>query len=118
MLGKHLVETIMGGVVLLVAAIFLGFAYVSADLAPSGGYPVTAEFSSVNGLTVGSDVRIGGVKVGVVTGQTVDLKDFRAVVHMNLQPVVRLPVIPRRSSRARACSAANMSRSSPAMTRR
>ncbi len=92
MLGKHLVETIMGGFVLLVAAIFLGFAYVSADLAPSGGYPVTAEFSSVDGLTVGSDVRIGGVKVGVVTGQTVDLKDFRAVVHMNLQPVVRLPV--------------------------
>jgi phospholipid/cholesterol/gamma-HCH transport system substrate-binding protein len=64
MLGKNLVETIMGGFVLLVAAIFLVFAYFSADLAPSGGYRVFAQFSSVDGLSPGSDVRIGGVKVG------------------------------------------------------
>jgi phospholipid/cholesterol/gamma-HCH transport system substrate-binding protein len=91
MFSKHLVETIMGGVVLLVAGIFLGFAYVSADLSPSGGYSVTANFSSVDGLTIGSDVRIGGVKVGVVTGQTVDTKNYRAIIHMNLQSDVRLP---------------------------
>jgi phospholipid/cholesterol/gamma-HCH transport system substrate-binding protein len=91
MLGKHLVETIMGAFVLVVAAIFLGFAYVSADLTPSGGYGLVADFSSVDGLTAGSDVRIGGVKVGVVTDQSVDLKDYRAIVHMNLQPYVHLP---------------------------
>ncbi|HUC60852.1 MAG TPA: outer membrane lipid asymmetry maintenance protein MlaD [Alphaproteobacteria bacterium] len=91
MLGKNLVETIMGAFVLLVAAMFLGFAYFSADLSPSGGYPVTAQFSSVDGLSPGSDVRIGGVKVGIVSSQSVDQKDYRARVTMDLQPSVKLP---------------------------
>lgn len=92
MLGKNLVETIMGAFVLLVAAIFLGFAYFSSNLAPSGGYRVSAQFSSVDGLNEGSDVRIGGVKVGIVSSETIDTKDYRALVVMDLQPLVRLPV--------------------------
>lgn len=90
-MGKHLVETIMGSFVLLVAGIFLAFAYLSANLQPAAGYPVKATFSSVDGLTVGSDVRIGGVKVGTVTQETVDTKDYRAVVTMNLAREVKLP---------------------------
>ena len=82
----------MGGFVLVVAAIFLIFAYLSANLRPAGGYPVTAVFSSIDGLTVGSDVRVGGVKVGIVTGETLDSKDYRAVVDMSLEPRLPLPV--------------------------
>jgi phospholipid/cholesterol/gamma-HCH transport system substrate-binding protein len=92
MMGKNLVETIMGGFVLVVAGIFLAFAYLSANLSPAGGYPVKAAFSSVDGLTVGSDVRIGGVKIGIVTRATVDSKDYRALLTMNLEPDVKLPV--------------------------
>jgi len=91
-LGKNLVETIMGGFVLVVAAIFLVFAYLSANLRPAGGYPLSAAFSSVDGLTVGSDVRVGGVKVGIVTGETLDPKDYRAVVNMSLEHNLSLPV--------------------------
>lgn len=91
-MGKHLVETIMGGFVLLVAGIFLAFAYLSANLQPTVGYPVKATFNSVDGLTVGSDVRVGGVKVGTVTQEMIDAKDYRAIVSMNLQPDIKLPV--------------------------
>ena len=90
-MGKHLVETIMGGFVLLVAGIFLAFAYLSANLRPADGYLVTATFGSVDGLTVGSDVRIGGVKVGTVTQESIDPKDYRAVLTMILGRNVRLP---------------------------
>lgn len=31
-------------------------------------YPLTASFRSVEGITVGTDVRLTGVKVGTVTG--------------------------------------------------
>ena len=91
-MGKHLVETIMGGFVLMVAGIFLAFAYLSANLRPAVGYSVNATFSSVDGLTVGSDVRIGGVKVGTVTQESIDPKDYRAVVTMSLEREVKLPV--------------------------
>jgi phospholipid/cholesterol/gamma-HCH transport system substrate-binding protein len=92
MLGKNLVETIMGGFVLVVAGMFLVFAYLSANLRPAGGYPVSAIFSSIDGLTVGSDVRVGGVKVGIVTAETLDPKDYRAVVAMSLEHSLPLPV--------------------------
>jgi phospholipid/cholesterol/gamma-HCH transport system substrate-binding protein len=52
---------------------------------------VTANFSSVGGLQNGSDVRISGVKVGSVTGQTLDPDTFLAVVRMNIDPAIRLP---------------------------
>jgi len=91
MLGKNLVETVMGAFVLLVAAIFLAFAYLSSNLTPAGGYPVKAVFSSVDGLTAGSDVRIGGVKIGIVSREQLDPKDYRALVTMTLDPNVALP---------------------------
>ena len=77
---------------MVVAAIFLVFAYLSANLRPAGGYPLSAAFNSVDGLTVGSDVRVGGVKVGIVTGETLDPKDYRAVVNMSLEHNLSLPV--------------------------
>ncbi|HYB09033.1 MAG TPA: outer membrane lipid asymmetry maintenance protein MlaD [Alphaproteobacteria bacterium] len=92
MIGRNLVETIMGAFVLLVAGIFLVFAYLSANLQPPGGYSVTAVFSSVDGLSQGADVRVGGVKVGIVTRQAVDPRHYNAVVTMDIERDVKLPV--------------------------
>ena len=88
---SNMIETVMGGVVLLVAGFFLVFAYSSADLGEVRGYQVEARFSSIGGLQVGSDVRISGVKVGTVTAQALDLDTFQAVVYMSIDPGVRLP---------------------------
>ena len=59
----------MGIVVIAVAAFFAYFAYNASDLQVVKGYTVTARFLKVGGLTVGSDVRINGIKVGTVIGQ-------------------------------------------------
>jgi phospholipid/cholesterol/gamma-HCH transport system substrate-binding protein len=88
---RNVIETVMGAVVLLVAGLFLAFAYNSADIRPIAGYTVTARFNAVDGLTVGSDVRVGGVKIGSVVAQTIDLEEFRAVVTMTIRPDIRLP---------------------------
>ena len=88
---RSAIETILGGVVLLVAAVFFVFAYSSSDLQPVKGYSITARFNSVDGLTTGSDARIGGVKVGSVTGMTIDQDAFQAVVTLSIQPQIRLP---------------------------
>ncbi len=91
-MGRNLIETIMGAVVLLVAGFFLLFAYSQADLGAVKGYPVSAAFTSVGGLANGGDVIINGIKVGTVTDQRIDPNTFNAVVHMSIKPSVHLPV--------------------------
>jgi phospholipid/cholesterol/gamma-HCH transport system substrate-binding protein len=88
---RNIIETVLGAVVLIVAGLFLAFAYSTTDIGPVTGYTVTARFNAIDGLTEGSDVRVGGVKVGSVAGQSVDMTEFRAVVRMTLRPEIRLP---------------------------
>lgn len=91
-MNKKPVETIMGIVVVFVAAFFLFFAYRVSDLQVVKGYEVTAKFLKVGGLNVGSDVRINGIKVGTVTSQKLEKDDYIAEVKMSLAPDISLPV--------------------------
>lgn len=91
-MGRNVIETIMGAVVLAVAAFFLIFAYSQADLGAVKGYTVSASFASVGGLPNGGDVRINGIKVGSVTAQKIDPNNFNAMVDMSISPSVHLPV--------------------------
>jgi phospholipid/cholesterol/gamma-HCH transport system substrate-binding protein len=91
-MGRNLVETVMGAVVLMIAGFFLVFAYNTSNLRPIAGYAVRAQFSSVEGLQPGSDVRIGGVKVGSVTAQRLHSGDYRAVLTMSIREGIKLPV--------------------------
>ncbi len=84
-------ETIMGVVVIVVAAFFLYFAYTVSDLQVVKGYEVTAKFLKVGGLNVGSDVRINGIKVGTVVSQKLDTDNYDAEIVMSLAPNVKLP---------------------------
>lgn len=89
---RNLIETVMGGVVVAVALLFLVFAYTSADLGKVDGYEVTASFPSIEGLNIGSDVRISGVKVGTVVGQKLDPLTFLVEVRMGIDDSVELPI--------------------------
>jgi len=87
----NVIETVMGAVVLLVAALFLVFAYQTSQLREVSGYQVTAEFERVDGIHQGSDVRIGGVKIGSVVSEELDPKRFLAVIKMTIEPKIQLP---------------------------
>ena len=88
---RSLVETVMGAVVLIVAAYFLVFAYQHSNLAPIDGYELVAKFNNADGLGAGSDVRIAGVKVGSVTAQSIDNESYLAVIAMTIDAEVSLP---------------------------
>lgn len=91
-MSRNSIETIMGGVVLLIAASFLVTAYQSKQLKTvSDGFSVSAKFDDASGIVSGSDVRIGGVKVGVVDSLTLDNKTYRAIVKISLANAVRVP---------------------------
>jgi len=89
---RNAVETVMGAVVLVVAAVFLFFAYTTSQVRAVSGYEVSANFDRVEGLRDGGDVRISGIKVGSIISQTLDPKDYVAVVRMSIDPAVKLPV--------------------------
>lgn len=88
---KKPVETIMGLVVLLIALLFLAFAYNVSDLQVVKGYTLSAEFMKVGGLSIGSDVRINGIKVGTVTSQNLNNDDYTVKVTFSISSDVRLP---------------------------
>lgn len=90
-MGRHIIETIMGAVVLLVAGFFLFFAYSQADLGTVKGYKIKTVFASVGGLANGADVRISGIKVGTVLSQVIDPQTFQAEVALSIRPDVHLP---------------------------
>lgn len=95
-MGRNAIETILGAVVLAVAALFMAFAYSSADLQKVQGYVITANFPMVDGLKEGSDVKVNGVKVGSVASQSLITDpgpdQYRVKVAMTVRPDVRLPV--------------------------
>ena len=64
---KNLIETVMGAVVLAVAALFIVFAYSKAEIGKVEGYEIKAKFDRVDGILAGSDVRMSGIKIGTVT---------------------------------------------------
>ena len=87
----NVVEALLGAVVLVVAAGFLVFAYSSTDVGSVEGYEVSAKFDRVDGLVVGSDVRLGGIKIGTIVGQTLEPDTYLAIVRMSIDPDIRLP---------------------------
>lgn len=89
---RNAVETVMGAVVILVAALFLFFAYTTSQVRAVSGYDLTARFDRIEGLRDGGDVRISGIKVGTIVSQTLDPKSYLAVVHMSIDPSLKLPV--------------------------
>jgi phospholipid/cholesterol/gamma-HCH transport system substrate-binding protein len=90
--NHNAVETVMGAVVLVVAAVFLFFAYTTSQVSAVSGYQLTARFNRVEGLRDGGDVRVSGIKVGSIVSQTLDPKTFVAVVRMSIDPAIKLPV--------------------------
>lgn len=88
---RNAVETMIGAVVLVVAIGFAGYAYQNSDAKPVSGYSVNAKFSNVDGLSLGSDVRVGGIKVGIVRDMSLDPKTYQAVLKLELRDDVKLP---------------------------
>lgn len=88
---NSLVETLIGAAVIAVAGLFLAFAYSSTGSGAVSGYDIVAKFNRVDGISVGSDVRLSGIKVGTVSALTLDPKNYAAVARLTVRPDVKIP---------------------------
>jgi phospholipid/cholesterol/gamma-HCH transport system substrate-binding protein len=87
----QIAETLVGAVVLAIAAVFLTYSLTTAERTGRGGYPLSARFGSVDGLATGADVRLSGVKVGSVSGIRLDPTTYNAVVDFTVAQGVQIP---------------------------
>ena len=83
-------EMLTGAVIFVLLVVFLTWAYTVAPQLGSG-YQLTARFDQVDGLSVGSEVRLAGIQVGTVASQVYDPTTKQAVVTLTLQSGVQLP---------------------------
>lgn len=87
-------DIVTGALVVAVAALALGLVYVTQEqpgqTSEEDGYVVTARFNRLDGISVGSPVRMSGLPVGKVAALTL-APDFRAVTSLRIRTDVLLP---------------------------
>ncbi len=92
-LKENIVEALAGIVVLALAVWFLVFALGRTGGGGGGDYyALTARFPNAAGISVGSDVRVSGLKVGTVTSQKLDPASYQALVTLTVNSQIALPL--------------------------
>lgn len=91
-MASNAAETLIGALVLAVAGGFLVYAANTADVSVGGGgYALKAEFRKAEGLNVGGDVQISGVKVGSITSIALNPSTYRASVSLSIRDEIKVP---------------------------
>lgn len=84
-------ELLAGAAVLAVAAGFLIWS-AGAGMMPRGSYPIKALFPSIDGVEVGTDVRLAGVPIGRITDIRLDPQTYLAEATISVPRDILLPV--------------------------
>lgn len=91
-MAENTTEVLIGGAVLAVAIGFVVYAGQATGFSRNaGGYPLKASFRSVEGVTVGTDVRLAGVKVGTVTEMKLNAETYRADTMISIVQGIEIP---------------------------
>jgi phospholipid/cholesterol/gamma-HCH transport system substrate-binding protein len=78
--------------VILVAVAFVVFLVVRTGTGHLGSYELQVRLADAGGVKVGSDVRLGGTKIGSVLSLDLDPKDYSAVLNVRVRDDLSLPV--------------------------
>ncbi|MEI6187202.1 MAG: outer membrane lipid asymmetry maintenance protein MlaD [Alphaproteobacteria bacterium] len=91
-MNRNIIEVLVGFLVIAIAVSFLAYTYKVANVKKLGGsYQVIAKFDQVDGIIVGSDVMISGIKVGSVSELTLDTKSYDAFMVIEIGDDIKLP---------------------------
>ncbi|MGI9369913.1 MAG: outer membrane lipid asymmetry maintenance protein MlaD [Ruegeria sp.] len=92
MSSHNMTEVLVGGAVLAFAVAFGVYASQSTGLSrDTSGYQLGASFRSLEGVGVGTDVRLAGVKIGTVTGVDLNPETYRADTTFSVADGVLIP---------------------------
>ena len=85
-------EVLVGGLVVGIAIAFTLYVMQVAGVSTGfSSYPIHASFRSAEGVKVGTDVRLAGVKIGTVTALSLDSDTYKAQSIMAIRQDVLIP---------------------------
>ena len=84
-------EAIVGAFVIFLSVIFLFFGFSTMKLQSSDNYNISALFNRIDGIKIGSDIRMSGIKIGTVASQELDNSSFEAKVLMSIDSKILIP---------------------------
>jgi phospholipid/cholesterol/gamma-HCH transport system substrate-binding protein len=84
-------EAIIGALVITLSIVFLYFGFSSIKLNKSDNYNISALFNRIDGIKIGSDIRMSGIKIGTVSKQELDNTSFEAKVSMSIDSKILIP---------------------------
>lgn len=91
-MSENTTEVLVGGAVLAAAVAFVVYAGQATGFSTgTETYQLSASFRSLEGITVGSDVRLAGVKVGTVTDVVLNPETYRADTTVAVQDDIQIP---------------------------
>lgn len=91
MADDSIAESAVGAAVVLAAVGFALYAGNAAGRGVEGSYPLTASFASVEGVSVGTDVRMSGIRVGSITGLALDPETYQARATFTVTDGLQIP---------------------------
>ena len=84
-------EAIVGAFVIIISVVFLFFGFSTMKLQNSDNYNISALFNRIDGIKIGSDIRMSGIKIGTVANQELDNSSFEAKVLMSIDSKILIP---------------------------
>jgi phospholipid/cholesterol/gamma-HCH transport system substrate-binding protein len=92
MIREQFAETLVGLVVLIAAGLFINYTMQTVGEGKSrDDYTLIAKFGSAKGIDIGSDVRMAGVKIGVISDVSLDKDTRDAKVELSIQAGIPVP---------------------------
>ena len=86
---KNYLESILGLMTLILAVSFL-LKFIDVNTECNETYDLRAKFLKAGGVVIGNDVKMRGVKIGVIKNVTLD-QDFFAVIDFSVYNDVNVP---------------------------
>lgn len=84
-------EALIGALVVFFTLVFLFYGFSSMRLNKDNNYNIYAVFNRIDGIKIGSDVRLSGIKIGSVSSQKLDNITYEARVSMAINSNISIP---------------------------
>ena len=84
-------ETFIGAIVIILAISFLFYSFSITDNNAEGTYKIKATFNRIDGIQIGSDVRLSGIKIGSVAKSSLNQTTYEADLVLVIDDSIYIP---------------------------